>query len=217
MTEGYKQKYGPRAADHTGKRFSMWTVKHRAESNKHGGAQWLCVCDCGTEKIVPATTLVQGKSRSCGCSTKLLQSISLTTHGHSRRRGKGFSKTYSSWHAMRCRCLNPKHKQYADYGGRGIRVHETWNKFENFLADMGERPEDKTLDRIDVDGNYEPGNCKWSTQKEQTANRRPLTSHKKLLPLINASRALIAANDNEIPSAIAAVKAALDAIDQKAA
>jgi hypothetical protein len=118
---------------------------------------------------------------------------------------------------MRNRCQNASHKQYADYGGRGIKVHEPWTLFENFLADMGERPEGKTLDRIDVNGNYEPSNCRWATQKEQSLNKRPATSHKKFLPLINASRSLIAANDNEIPSAIAAVKAALDAIDRKAA
>ena len=208
----------PVAFNHIGRTYGKWTVVDRAPSRKgKGGTQWHCVCECGTERIVEAGALTTGHSRSCGCARKEYQSISLTRHGHSRCKGNKASPTYSTWHGMRNRCQNASHKQYADYGGRGIKVHEPWTLFENFLADMGERPEGKTLDRIDVNGNYEPSNCRWATQKEQSLNKRPATSHKKFLPLINASRSLIAANDNEIPSAIAAVKAALDAIDRKAA
>ncbi len=80
------------------------------------------------------------------------------------------TKTYRSWQAMKMRCYNENHKAYKNYGGRGIKVCDRWLKFENFLADMGERPEGKTLERIDGDKNYEPSNCKWSDRFEQNNN-----------------------------------------------
>jgi len=92
----------------------------------------------------------------------------MKTHGHRAKR----TPTYHSWNAMRQRCSNEKREDYVHYGGRGITVHHSWSSFANFLADMGERPKDTTLDRINVDGNYEPGNCRWATKLEQANNKR---------------------------------------------
>ncbi|MFJ9112967.1 hypothetical protein [Streptomyces sp. NPDC102283] len=124
-----------------------------------------CVCDCGK----PHSVLLQmwGRTQSCGClRTEQLVARS-TTHGHSG------SSVYMTWGDMVNRCTNATHKRWADYGGRGITVCERWRKFDNFLADMGERPEGMTLDRIDNDRGYELGNCRWVSQSEQNRNRRP--------------------------------------------
>lgn len=95
----------------------------------------------------------------------------LVTHGHGSAKN-GRTPTYNTWMNMIQRCTNANAPGYKHYGGRGITVCERWLKFENFLADMGERPEGLTLDRIDNDGNYEPGNCRWATCEQQNANRR---------------------------------------------
>lgn len=115
--------------------------------------------------------LLNGKARSCGCRT--------TKHLHGGNGSKRIkpSATYTAWRSMRVRCTEPKVKSFRHYGGRGIKVCERWQKFENFLADMGERPSPKhSLDRIDVNGHYEPGNVRWATPTEQQGNRR--TAHR---------------------------------------
>ena len=94
----------------------------------------------------------------------------MTHHGHSRRGQR--TATYETWRSMRQRCWNPRHLHFAEYGGRGITIDERWWTFRGFLADMGERPAGTTLDRLDKDGPYAPGNCRWATPSEQNRNRR---------------------------------------------
>lgn len=98
------------------------------------------------------------------------------SHGHTQAHGI-VSPTYCSWQNMKTRCTNPSHAQFKDYGAKGITMCSRWEKFENFLADMGERPEGRTLDRIDNDKGYEPGNCRWATAKEQAREKRRNLTH----------------------------------------
>jgi hypothetical protein len=127
-------------------------------------------CACGREKEVNRYTFRDGEARSCGCMTGAFISAKKRTHGQSIGRE---TRTYRAWQAMRRRCYYVKHKNYLDYGGRGITVCDRWREsFESFLADMGDAPGEFTLDRIDNDGNYEPGNCRWVDQAEQKRNTR---------------------------------------------
>lgn len=156
-----------RAKDITGQSFGSWTVIEHAgySSGKARIALWKCRCVCGEEAVVYGTALRGGHSTCCSECVKGKISKSRTTHGMTD------SPTWLSWKSMQNRCTCETSPDYPTYGGRGIKVCARWDSFENFLADMGERPRGKTLDRKDSNGNYEPGNCQWSTPKRQANNR----------------------------------------------
>jgi hypothetical protein len=127
----------------------------------------VCKCECGTEKVIVIHDLRKGSTRSCGCKKQMLHAAAVSTHGM-----KG-TPTYRSWRSMLDRCNSLHPDKLRNYGGRGIKVCDRWKCFENFLSDMGIRPsKDHSVDRIDNQGNYEPGNCRWATHKIQSNNKR---------------------------------------------
>jgi len=170
--------------DLTGQRFGRLVAMWPAGRKSTRRVVWLCCCDCGRLKLCLTSLLRNGNSRSCGClrrencrRTGLLPKGDPWNKRGCTVRGRA-TPTYSSWRSMLQRCGNPHHKFFHNYGGRGVTICDRWREehgFENFLADMGERPLILTLDRINNDGNYEPNNCRWATRKEQCKNKRPCT------------------------------------------
>ena len=149
--------------DVTGKRFGRLVALRTDRRDKHHNRLWVCQCDCGNEIEKKVGDLVTGNTMSCGC----LKSIAAGLDCAER------SAEHRAWSSMRQRCLNPQHPQFRDWGGRGITICERWDQYVAFLSDMGRRPSPKhSLDRIDVNGNYEPSNCRWTTKDVQQHNRR---------------------------------------------
>lgn len=144
-----------------GKEFGNFTVMRAFTEGKYSGVYYACKCLCGNVSILRAYTVLNGQATRCRkCIDKL-----------SEKHGMVYTHTYTTWFTMRRRCSDPKTESYKRYGGRGIKVCDRWEKFENFLEDMGEKPKGLQIDRIDNDGNYEPGNCRWVTPKENANNK----------------------------------------------
>jgi hypothetical protein len=154
---------GRKLIDLTGQQFGrLIAIEHPFKRNR-----WRCRCVCGREKFVSGFALRSGTTSSCGCLNSELSAARKFTHG---RTG---TPEYQSWHHAKVRCTNPKDKRWADYGGRGIRMSPEWmGSFEAFFRDVGLRPSPShTLDRIDVNGHYEPGNVRWATPTQQANNK----------------------------------------------
>jgi hypothetical protein len=147
-----------------GATFGSWTILEAGKILPKSKFYCKCQCKCGQVKEVLEAHLRLGRTSRCyRCANK----------GHNLKHGASLSPEYSSWQNMKARCNNEKNNNYYFYGGRGIKVCERWNDFSNFYIDMGKKPcKDYHLDRIDPDGNYDPSNCRWTSPKENSSNRR---------------------------------------------
>lgn len=160
-----------------GNRYGRLFVSKDAGCDTHGNRRWLCICDCGTEKIVAGMNLRKGLTKSCGC---LQREIAVEEGRKTATHGKALTPAYKTWIAMVRRCTKVTDQAWFKYGGAGITVCDRWvNSFENFYSDMGNRPEGMTLDRINPFKGYSPDNCRWADSKTQANNtqRKFLKEH----------------------------------------
>ncbi len=179
-TEAVLKRAG-KPSDIIGKRFGRLVVEsisHR-ERRPNGAMYiyWKCRCDCGGVKLSKTDHLKKGETISCGCARReMYEGLKVTSyrHGHCSGANGAGSSTYTRWVQMVQRCTKPTHPMWKHYGARGINVCEAWLHFPRFLRDMGEAPKRTHLDRINNDGNYEPGNCRWASYKESGRNKRTL-------------------------------------------
>jgi hypothetical protein len=154
--------------DMTGLTFGLLTVVGRAPT-KSTRTRWICQCECGGTTVAHGGSLRQGLSRSCGCArNENLRTVSIT-------HGLTYTAEHRTWKSMKDRCCNPSNKNYPNWGGRGISICSRWmSSFAAFYQDVGPKPgPEYSIDRIDNDGNYEPGNVRWATPREQRLNQRP--------------------------------------------
>lgn len=154
-----------------GSTFGLWTIAHLHGKTPRGVKLWWCKCACGTERAVSSTSLLYGRSRSCGCDRDAKTVARSTKHNGARR--SQFTPEYKAWRDMMKRCFQTSFKDYHLYGGRGITVCEHWRTAANFIAEIPPKPPGAfTLGRIANNGNYEPGNVRWETMHIQTRNTR---------------------------------------------
>lgn len=156
--------------DIIGKKFGRLTVIRYLRTGKYWKAIWQCRCDCGAVVESFGERLNSGNTKSCGCLVRDATTARSTKHGHAAR--GAHTNTYYSWRSVIDRCTNPSSHAFHLYGGKGIGVCKRWLKFENFLADMGEKPHGTSIDRIRNDIGYSKANCRWATKKIQAVNRR---------------------------------------------
>jgi len=173
--------------DLTGHKFGRLTAIKFVKFSNNKTTYWLCECDCGNKKLIQYESLVTKKTVSCGCFRKEINKTKFTTHGKSK------SKIYKIWQSMKERCGNKNNKDYGNYGDRGIKICKRWGNFINFYSDMGNKPHNFTIERIDNNKGYSPENCRWASWLEQQNNRRDnrrVSFDNKMLTISQWSRKL---------------------------
>lgn len=165
-----------KSIDITGKKYGFLTAIRFSHYKDYKCGQrhrvWLFRCECGNDVLIPIGQARAGGTKSCGCKKSEFVAKARTSHGYANHRKTGkINSTYLAWVNIRNRCFNKKNDRYHVYGGRGITVCERWMKFENFISDMGEKPEGMSIERIDVNKEYSPENCKWIPMKSQYKNK----------------------------------------------